>query len=192
MDLILASTSRYRRELLDRLGVPYRAVAHRCDEEATMTSGLSPDEVARTLARAKAESLASAYPEAFIIGSDQVADLGGELLGKPGSEEACVEQLTKMSGRVHRLVTGVCLRYPSGEARESLDIHEMKLRSLELAEIERYVAVEKPTDCAGSYKIEGRGIALMEEVKGSDFTAIVGLPLIVVTTLLREAGFEIP
>ena len=192
MELILASTSPYRRELLDRLGVPYRAVAHRCDEAPAMRSGASPDEVARELARAKAESLAAAHPSAFILGSDQVVDLDGELLGKPGSVQACVAQLMKMRGRVHRLLTGVCLRLPGGETREALDVHEMRLRPLQESEIRRYVEAERPTDCAGSYKIEGRGIALMEEGKGRDFTAIVGLPLICVTGLLRDAGFEVP
>lgn len=192
MELILASTSPYRRELLDRLGVPYRAVAHRCDEGSAMRSGATPDEVARELARAKAESLAAAYPGAFILGSDQVADLDGEILGKPGSVEACIGQLSKMSGRAHRLLTGVCLRHPTGEIHQALDVHEMRLRPLTEPEIRRYVEAEKPTDCAGSYKIEGRGISLMEEVRGSDFTAIVGLPLIRVTSLLREAGFQLP
>ncbi|MCC7380285.1 MAG: septum formation protein Maf [Deltaproteobacteria bacterium] len=189
--LVLASTSAYRRAQLDRLGVPYVAAAHQADESVTPERA-SLDEVARFLARAKAESLAARFPEAWIIGSDQLVDLDGERLGKPGSVAAAEAQLARLAGRAHRLLTAVALRAPSGTVEVSLDAHVMQMRSIGAEEIRRYVAADQPIDCAGAYKIEARGIALFEAVEGSDHTAIVGLPLIALTTMLRRAGFLVP
>ena len=191
-ELILASTSRYRIELMQRLGVPFHAVAHLVDERAAEPAGAGPDQIARTLARLKADSLAAAYPGACILGSDQLVDLDGRALGKPGSEPAARAQLATLAGRAHRLVTAVCLRRPDGGHDDALDVHEMRVRALSEDEIARYVARDQPLDCAGSYRIEAGGIALFASISGADFTAIVGLPLIAVAAMLRRAGFMVP
>jgi septum formation protein len=190
--LILASTSRYRRELLDRLGVPFEVQAPEVDEQPLMASGQAPVTIASTLGRAKAEAVWRTQRDAFVLGSDQLVDLDGEVLGKPGSEGAAVEQLARMAGRSHRLITAVALFEPSGAVREAVDVHTLTMRALSRAELARYVAADQPLDCAGSYRIESRGIAQFETVRGDDFTAIVGLPLLTVTTLLRAAGFPVP
>jgi septum formation protein len=188
--LVLASTSKYRRALLDRLGLSYTAAAPRVDEDAAKADTL--DALALHLAIAKAESCAAGHPDAYVLGSDQLVDLDGEKLGKPGTLEKAEEQLRKLSGRSHRLVTAVALRHPDGTVEHGVDVHEMRLRVMTEAEIKRYVARERPIDCAGSYKVESLGISLCETVSGADFTAIVGLPLIRVCQLLRNAGFEVP
>jgi len=192
MELVLASTSTYRKALLDRLGLPYRAVAHACDEEPVMERGGPAAEVALTLARAKAQSLASVYPEALILGSDQVVELDGKILGKPGTEEKARVQLGVLSGRMHRLVTAVALRAPDGVVRDETIVFEMHVRDLDRQAIARYVAEELPLDCCGSYKAESRGISLFDKAVGDDFTAIMGLPLMSVCRLLRAAGVAIP
>jgi septum formation protein len=214
--LVLASTSKYRRALLDRLGLSYVAIAPKVDEEAiaesiaatfaqnaaagsaspsVATSASACDAIALQLAQDKAASVAGAATDAFIIGSDQLVDLDGERLGKPGTIEKAEAQLRKLSGKTHRLVTAVALRHPDGRVETALDVHVMKLRVLSDAEVRRYVQRERPIDCAGSYKIESLGISLVESMTssdGSDFTAIVGLPLVALCNLLRAAGFEVP
>ena len=189
--LILASGSRFRRQLMDRIGVPFEAHPHRCDEAEVMTSGMEPAEISRILSHAKAESLAEAFPDAYIIGSDQVVDLEGEVLGKPHTEAGAVEQLKRLRGRDHRLITGVCLRSPTGAMDFAMDVHRMRLRDLDDAAITAYVKRDQSTDCAGSYKAEGLGIALFESIDGADFTAIVGLPMITVCSMLTRAGFRV-
>lgn len=190
--LVLASSSRYRAELLRRLGLPFTSVPHRCDESAVMTSGLPPEQVARRLAGAKAKSLRSAFPEALIIGSDQVVDLDGQILGKPGSEEAAVGQLLQMQGRTHRLITALAVvGTEADEVDLHVDVHRLRLRRLSRAEVTDYVVRDQPLDCAGSYRIESLGIALFEAVEGEDFTAIMGLPLLALVTMLRRAGLRV-
>lgn len=191
-DLVLGSTSRYRRELLARLRVPFDVLAPEVDEEALQRSGAEPSSIALRLAVAKAASVAAKRSDAFVIGSDQVVDLDSEILGKPGDEARAREQLARLQGRTHRLVTAVALRAPDGTLRTHVDVHRMTLRSLGAAEIERYVAAEQPLDCCGAYKIESLGIALFERIEGDDFTAIPGLPLIALGRLLRESGFDVP
>lgn len=188
--LVLASTSRYRRELLDRLALPYVAVSHRADESAPGPAGETPDERAIRLAREKADSVAAAHPGAFILGSDQVVDLDGEVLGKPGTAEAAVAQLLRLAGRTHRLLTAVALRAPDGATSTALDVHRMTMRPLDEPALRRVVERDQPLDCAGSYRIEAGGIALFERIEGEDFTAIVGLPLLTVVRLLAKAGFD--
>lgn len=190
--LILASTSRYRRALLDRLRVPYEARSPRVDEDSVHGSGASAEQVAQQLARAKAESLARSHPQAYVLGSDQVPALDDVLLTKPGDLAGCKRQLTELAGRTHRLVTAVALRHPDGRVTEALDVHLMTMRALSPLEIVRYVDAERPTDCAGSYKIEGLGVALFDRVDGADATAIIGMPLMAVARLLRDAGFAVP
>jgi septum formation protein len=191
--LILASASPYRRSLLDRLGVAYEAREHRVDERAALAGAPgSPGQQAQALARAKAESLAAEAPGAWILGSDQVAALAGEVLGKPGSEAAALAQLGRLAGREHWLHTAVALRAPDGTVHEHLESHRLRMRALPEDALRRYVAADRPFDCCGSYRIECRGIALFEQIEGGDFTAIVGLPLMAVTRLLGSAGFPVP
>jgi septum formation protein len=191
-ELVLASTSRYRMELLERLGVPFRALAHRCDERAIEPRGADEETVALTLARAKAESLADVAPEAYVLGSDQVVGLDGTLLHKPGSRQAAIDQLERLAGRTHRIVTAMSLRAPDGTHTTHVDVHRMHMRQLDRDAIARYVDADEPFDCAGSYKLEKRGIALFEAVEGADATAVVGLPLIALVRMLGRAGFAVP
>lgn len=191
MQLILASTSRYRRELLARLGVQFECHAPRVDEDSLKDPALDPAELAQLLARTKARSLAEAFPDAAILGSDQVCACGGRIYSKPGNFERAAGQLAALAGRTHRLLTAVALAHPGGETT-MLDTTSLQMRSLSSAEIERYLTADQPFDCAGSYAIERRGIALFERIESADQTAITGLPLLAVARLLREVGFEIP
>ncbi len=191
MGLILASTSKYRAELLQRLGVSFQTVAPDVDEQAARRPEWSPAEVASELARMKAGSVAQRFPEDVIIGSDQVAECHGEILGKPGSRAAAIRQLEKLAGRDHTLWTAVAVIAPKGTMTHR-DRTQLQMRSLSRAEIERYVDYDQPLDCAGSYKLESRGITLFEAIITNDHTAITGLPLIFVTTALRQCGFPVP
>jgi len=190
--LVLASTSRYRRALLERLGVPFDAIAPDCDEEAH--PGLGPDELALTLAREKATSVPVA--DALVIGSDQVVDLDGEVLGKPHTAAAAEAQLQRMAGRAHRLVTAVAVHDTrTGRTLDAVDVHTMEMRPLDRAAIAAYVAHDAPLDCAGSYLLERRGIALFSRIvadpETADDTAIIGLPVMKTLRLLRELGFDV-
>jgi len=189
--LVVATTSPYRLELLQRLGVPFHAVAHRCDEDAFKQQGTPPAELAAALSRAKAESVAMDHPGAFVLGSDQVCVLGTEILSKPGTPARAEAQLQRLAGKTHELITAVALRHPDGTFTERVSVHRMSVRALSHEAIARYVAADLPLDCAGSYKIEGRGIALFTGIAGDDFTGIVGLPLIALTDLLTDGGFEV-
>lgn len=184
--IVLASTSPYRRALLERLGIPFEAIAPEVDERA-FDDGLPPHELAMHLSVMKAEAVAAVAPDAVIIGSDQVACIDGEALHKPGTPERAVAQLRRLAGRTHELITGVCvLDAATGADREHLDTHRITLRALTDGELEDYVARDQPLDCGGSYKVEGLGIALMQQIEGEDFTAITGLPLMAVVRMLAE------
>ena len=185
--IILASTSRYRRELLARLGISFTAVAPLCDEEALKDPSLSPQALAEKLALAKARSLVEMHPEAIVLGSDQTCACEGELLHKPGDFANACEQLTRLSGKTHQLFTAVCLLY--GDRQQThCDITSLTMRRLTRVEVERYVAADQPLDCVGSYKLEQHGIALFSAIDSRDHTAITGLPLIAVAELLRAWG----
>lgn len=187
--LILGSTSRYRRELLERLRLPFTVVAPQVDE--TPAAGEAPAALALRLALAKARAVAALHPQAVVIGSDQVADLAGEPIGKPGTHERAREQLRRMSGREVVFQTAVAVaRADTGYARVLLAPVRVRFRALGDAEIERYLEAERPYDCAGSAKSEALGIALLEAIESDDPTALVGLPLIRTCTLLREAGLD--
>ncbi|HEY6877294.1 MAG TPA: nucleoside triphosphate pyrophosphatase [Polyangiales bacterium] len=192
MKLVLASTSRHRAALLSRLGLPFTAVAPACDEEALKDPRLPLDHLALKLAQAKARSLAPLHPDAFVIGGDQIAEIDGKALGKPHTREAAIEQLQRLAGRTHHLWTALVLRAPDGDEQAHIDLHTIKLRRLHDEELARYVDADQPLDCAGSYKIESRGIALVEQLDGADFTAITGLPLIALASMLRARGFAVP
>ena len=191
-ELVLASTSVYRRELVARLGVSCRAVAPSCDEEALKDPRLAPAELALHLAREKARSVAGAWPEAHVLGSDQLVEVEGQILGKPGTAERALEQLLRLSGRAHRLITAYALLCPGGAVVEHVDVHVLHMRALTRDALQRYVHADQPFDCAGSYKIEARGITLVERIEGADFTAIMGLPLVALTSALRAQGFTLP
>jgi septum formation protein len=189
MPLILASTSRYRRELLERLRLPFHVARPDVDESPLAEE--APSALAQRQALAKAQAIASQHPESWIIGSDQVAALESQALGKPGTRENAISQLHTMSGREIRFHTAVCLA--RGEAvLKAMDTTVVRFRTLGADEIARYVDTEQPLDCAGSFKSEGLGIALFEHIESRDPTALVGLPLIALSKMLREAGFSLP
>ena len=189
--LVLGSTSRYRRELLTRLGLPFTTEAPGVDE--TPQNGESPRDLAVRLALAKARDVARRHPQAIVIGSDQVADLAGQPLGKPGSHERAVAQLRAMRGQTvifQTAVSVVC--QATGFKQSDLAAVEVRFRALEDDEIERYLRAEQPYDCAGSAKSEGLGIALLDAILSDDPTALIGLPLIRTARLLRAAGLRLP
>ncbi|MCK6546883.1 Maf family protein [Myxococcota bacterium] len=187
---VLASTSRYRRALLDQLRVPYVAKAPRFDEDHSLP--LSPEELVITFARGKAESLAADFPELPIVGGDQTAELDGVILTKPGTRERAIEQLTAMSGRTHHLLTALAVHDPRTKTTEhAVLVHAMKMRALSRAAIEAYVDRDQPLDCAGAYKVESFGVLLFEEMSGPDHTAIVGLPITTLATLLSRTGVDL-
>lgn len=188
--VVLGSTSRYRRELLERLRIPFSVSAPHVNE--TPMPGESPRNLALRLALAKAQAVAALHPEAVVIGSDQVADLDGQPLGKPGEHARAVQQLGQMRGQTVIFQTAlavVCL----ATGFQAVDLAEVKVvfRDLSDAEIEAYLQAEKPYDCAGSAKSEGLGIALLESIDNDDPTAMVGLPLIRTARLLRQAGVKL-
>ncbi|HGM7320063.1 Maf family protein [Stenotrophomonas sp. CCNWLW162] len=189
MPLILASTSRYRRELLQRLGLPFDCA--RPDVDETPLDGEAPLALAMRLAAAKAAEVAARHPGAWVIGSDQVANLNDQPLGKPGTVEAACAQLKAMSGHTVHFHTAISLTC-NGESFTATDLTEVRFRALGEDEIARYVAAEQPLDCAGSFKCEGLGISLFEAIDNRDPTALVGLPLIALCGLLRRAGFAVP
>lgn len=189
--LILGSTSRYRRQLLERLQLPFDVAAPDVDE--TPLPGESPRDLALRLALAKARAVAAQHPQAIVIGSDQVADLNGKPLGKPGNHERATLQLREMRGHsmvFHTAVSVVCLE--TGFAQTDLAPVRVRFRSLDDAEIERYLRAEQPYDCAGSAKSEGLGIALLDAIESDDPTALIGLPLIRTCQMLRAAGVMLP
>lgn len=190
MRLILASTSAYRRELLSRLRLPFDVARPGTDE--TPLRGEPPSELAMRLAQAKAEAVAGRAPDAWVLGSDQVAELDGRPLGKPGGYEAAAAQLASMSGREVVFHTALCLARVGNAARIECDRTVVRFRTLEAGEIARYLEAEQPFDCAGSFKSEGLGIALFDAIESSDPTALVGLPLIATARMLRSAGFQLP
>ena len=189
--LVLGSTSRYRRELLSRLRLAFDVAAPDVDE--TPQPGEAPRALALRLALAKARDVAARHPGAIVIGSDQVADLAGRPLGKPGTHERALAQLRAMSGQTVVFQTAlsvVCLA--SGFEQTDLAAVEVRFRTLNEGEIERYLRAEQPYDCAGSAKSEGLGIALLEAIHSDDPTALVGLPLIRTARMLRAAGCVLP
>lgn len=187
--LVLASTSRYRRELLERLRLPFDVARPEVDE--TPRTDEHPAALARRLAAAKAAAIAGGT-DAWVIGSDQVACLDDAPLGKPGSVEGAIDQLRSMSGRPVDFLTAVCVAHRSGHAYQALDTTTVRFRTLDDDAIARYVDAERPLDCAGSFKSEGLGITLFEAIETVDPTALVGLPLIATARLLRQAGFVLP
>ena len=189
--LILASTSPYRRELLDRLGLPFEVASPQTDESRILGEG--PQAMALRLAEAKARAVASAHPDALIIGSDQVATVDGLIYGKPGSHKRAAEQLRTLSGKTVNFYTGLCLYNARTGVVEVCGVPTLvTFRDLTEEEIERYLRRESAYDCAGSARSEGLGIALLSRIAGDDPSALIGLPLIALCTLLRNHGVALP
>ena len=188
--LILGSTSRYRRELMTRLQVPFEVASPEVDE--TPLPGERPEALARRLALAKARAVSAKFPAAVVIGSDQVADLAGEPLGKPGNHERATGQLRRMRGQTVIFQTAVAVVCgESGFVQQDLAPVSVRFRDLSDAEIEAYLRAEQPYDCAGSAKSEGLGIALLEAIDSDDPTALIGLPLIRTCRMIRAAGVRL-
>ena len=189
--LVLGSTSRYRSELLQRLGLDFELKAPGTAE--TEWAGEAPAMRAMRLATAKATDAGADLPDALIIGSDQVAELDGLLLEKPGSAERAQAQLAACSSRTVSFHTALCLLDTrDGQRRTHVDLTRVHFRRLDVAEIARYIERERPLDCAGSFKCEGLGISLFERIENNDPTALIGLPLIALARLLRDAGISVP
>ena len=190
-NLILASTSPYRRELLKQLGVPFDVVTPLYAEK--LDQRVAPELLVKHLSFGKAESLRRHYPEALIIGSDQVfVDPRERILGKPGSRAAAIRQLQAMSGLSHTFFTGVTVYdAASGESMSDFSAFTVTLRTLTDEQIEAYIDHDRPFKCAGSFRIEGLGIALMEKMEGEDYTSLIGLPLIKLTSLLERFGVKV-
>jgi septum formation protein len=189
--LVLGSTSRYRAELLRRLGLDFESRAPGTSE--TELAGEAPAIRAMRLAVAKATDAGAGLSDALVIGSDQVAELDGTLLEKPGTVERAHAQLSACSGRAVQFHTALCvLDTRSGQRYTDLDLTKVHFRQLDTTEITRYIEREQPLDCAGSFKCEGLGISLFERIENNDPTALIGLPLIALARLLREAGLSIP
>jgi septum formation protein len=188
--IVLASTSSYRRQLLERLGLPFEAMPPAVDE--TRLPGEEAERLCVRLARLKAEAVARQFPDALVIGSDQVAVRDAQILGKPGTEDSCRQQLADSSGRELAFLTAVHVINARHWQDSHLDRTVVRFRPLTRMEIERYVARERPLDCAGGFKVESLGIALFESVESRDPTALTGLPLIWLAGVLRRAGHEVP
>lgn len=189
--LILASTSRHRRMLMERLGLPFTAVAPGVDE--TRSHREPVEQLVKRLSRAKADAIAGRHPGSLIIGSDQAAERDGEILGKPGDHAAATAQLRAASGKYMKFHTGLCLiDTRDGRIQEYTDVTRVAFRRLTDVEIERYLQAEKPYDSAGSFKSEGLGITLFEGIESNDPSALVGLPLIMLCKFLRNAGMALP
>lgn len=191
MKLVLASTSAYRRMLLERLSIPFEVARPNTDE--TPLAGEHPAACAQRLATEKARAVAADWPDALIIGSDQVAHIGDEVFGKPGTETRAIAQLQRMSGQTVVFHTALALlNTRNGHLQVEGVPTQVKFRTLTDEEIRRYVEKEQPLDCAGSAKSEGLGIALLDALSGDDPTALIGLPLIALSRMLRAEGVELP
>ena len=188
--IVLASTSKYRRELLARLGLPFEIAAPQVDETALPQE--APQDTARRLAEAKARAVALRFPQAMVIGSDQVAVLEGMPLGKPGNHATALRQLKAMRGKEVVFHTALCLcDAASGQAQTRVVPFYVRFRDYSDAEIERYLQREQPYDCAGSARCEGLGIALIAQMRGDDPNALIGLPLIALTEMLAAQGVSV-
>ncbi|WP_372636506.1 nucleoside triphosphate pyrophosphatase [Alcanivorax jadensis] len=189
--LLLASSSPFRRQLLDKLGLEF--IHQSPDIDESRLEGESPVALVMRLARKKAEALAADHPNTLIIGSDQVAVIGDQVLGKPGSREKAIEQLSAASGQRVTFLTGLCLlNTVTGRTQVACDPFHVQFRTLRPAQIERYVDAEQPLNCAGSFKSEGLGIVLFKAMEGRDPNTLVGLPLILLTEFLVAEGISLP
>lgn len=189
--LVLASTSPFRKALLEKLGLLFSTAAPDIDESAKQ--GESPQSLVCRLAEEKALAVATDFPDSLIIGSDQVACIDGDILGKPGNRERAIEQLRRASGKHVTFHTGLCLlNSASGQQQSLCEPFHVHFRVLEQQQIERYLDAEEPYNCAGSFKSEGLGIALFEHLEGNDPNTLIGLPLIRLVSMLAKEGVTVP
>jgi septum formation protein len=190
LPIVLASTSPFRKELLQRIGIDFETAAPDIDESPL--PGETPENLVKRLSEAKARVIGKIRP-GLIIGSDQVASVGDEILGKPGTHENAVAQLRKLSGKLVTFQTGLCLlNSASNQAQVDIIPFRVQFRELDAQQIERYLQADQPYNCAGSFKSEGLGITLFERMEGEDPTALIGLPLIRLTDMLMQAGLVLP
>lgn len=190
LPIVLASTSPFRKELLQRIGIDFETAAPDIDESPL--PGEAPENLVKRLSEAKAHVIGKIRP-GLIIGSDQVASVGDEILGKPGTHENAVAQLRKLSGKLVTFQTGLCLlNSASNQAQVDIIPFRVQFRELDAQQIERYLQADQPYNCAGSFKSEGLGITLFERMEGEDPTALIGLPLIRLTDMLMQAGLVLP
>ncbi len=191
MKLILGSTSPFRKELLNKLGLSFTADAPDIDE--TMHAGERPQALVQRLALEKARAVAEKHTDALVIGSDQVACIDNDILGKPGNRERAIAQLTQAAGKRVSFYTGLCLlNSDSGESQVACEPFHVHFRPLSQAQIERYLDAEEPYNCAGSFKSEGLGISLFERLEGDDPNSLIGLPLIRLIAMLEREGVSLP
>ncbi len=186
--LILASTSKYRAELLSKLGWGFSTENPGVDERPLKLLELDPTDIALRLSRMKSEAVFDRNPTSCVIGSDQVCAIGKTIYGKPSSRDAAVKQLQELSGKTHELLTAVTVTWPEGQTT-FLNTTRLHMRELSLDEITRYVEADLPLDCAGSYKLEEHGIKLFERIEMDDHTAIIGLPLVELSNVLLNLGY---
>ena len=191
MKLILASTSPYRAAQLRRLGLEFEICDPQVDESSFKQAGLAPEILAETLAMEKAKGVFQQNPGAIVIGGDQLVSFEETILGKPGTAERALEQLSVMQGKTHLLITAISVLGPDF-SETHINYTKLKMRPLDLDAIKRYVEFDQPLNCAGAYKLESQGITLFEEIQSSDHSAISGIPLIALTTLLMQAGVTLP
>lgn len=191
MKLILASTSPYRADQLRRLGLEFETHDPQVDESVLKEAGFSPENLAEILALEKAKQVFQQNPDDIVIGGDQLVSFENSILGKPGTKERAVEQLMSMQGKTHTLITAIAVLGP-----DFIETHinqtKLKMRPLSKEGIERYVEFDQPLNCAGAYKLESQGITLFEEIESTDHSAITGIPLIALTSLLIKAGVSLP
>lgn len=194
MKIILASTSKYRAELIQKLGLHFETVKPLTDEEMVknllLAENASPLEIAETLSKQKGQSIAALYPHDIIISGDQLVHFNGKIIGKPGTKARAIEQLMMMNNSSHELITSTTLT-TNEKTFHNNNITKMKMKNLTEAEIKAYVELDYPIDCAGSIKIESFGISLFEKIESSDFSAIQGLPLIWISNTIKGLGYEL-
>lgn len=188
--IVLASTSIYRQAQLKTLGIPFIAEKPLIDEEKEKDLSLNPKDLALKLSFLKAQSLAK--PNQITIGGDQLVSFENQILGKPGSIENAIQQITKMQNQTHELITALTIFDGPDNFKQVLNITKMKLKKLSSEQINKYIELDNPIDCAGSYKIEKHGVQIMEAIETSDFTAIQGLPLLELSKVLAQMGIAIP
>ena len=188
--IVLASTSIYRQAQLKTLGIPFIAEKPLIDEENEKDLSLNPKDLALKLSFLKAQSLAK--PNQVTIGGDQLVSFENQILGKPGSIENAIQQITKMQNQTHELITALTIFDGPDNFKQVLNITKMKLKKLSSEQIKKYIELDNPVDCAGSYKIEKHGVQIMEAIETSDFTAIQGLPLLELSKVLAQMGIAIP
>ncbi|MCB0415537.1 MAG: septum formation protein Maf [Bdellovibrionales bacterium] len=189
MKILLASSSPYRKLQLENLGLQFDQASPLFDEESLKNTGLAPQELVQLLAVKKAESLKTQYPDHIIIGSDQLLEFKGKIYGKPGSPDKALEQLRLLSGKTHSLMTSICALYKN-EVKIHTDITQLQLKPLNKTQIHKYIELDNPLDCAGSYKIESKGLLLMQSIQSEDFSSIQGLPILKLFSFLDEFNYD--